>query len=61
MLNAHNQDTYHVLNGEFGARATTQVVAKLCPLNNTKSIYELSIIATHNYRWEKQYYTVVWV
>ena len=30
MCNAHDQDTCHILNGEFRAR----VAAKLCPSNN---------------------------
>ena len=31
MCNAHDQDTCHILNGEFRAKAATRVAAKLCP------------------------------
>jgi hypothetical protein len=31
MCNAHDQDTCHILNGKFRARAATRVAAKLCP------------------------------
>ena len=31
MCIAHDQDTCHILNGEFRARAATRVAAKLCP------------------------------
>jgi hypothetical protein len=37
MCIAHDQDTCHILNGEFRARAATWVAAKLCPKWN----YEL--------------------
>ena len=35
MCNAHDQDTCHILNGEFRARVATRIAAKLCPISNT--------------------------
>ena len=34
MCITHDQDTCHVLSGEFGARAATRVAAKHCPFSN---------------------------
>ena len=31
MCIAHDQDTCHILNGEFRAKAATRSAAKLCP------------------------------
>ena len=36
MCIAHDQDTCHILNGEFRAKVATRVAAKLCPNINVK-------------------------